>query len=316
MKKISILIPTYNRTQPLLKNLNVLEKIFSDLNVINDIPVLISDDGSKESHVNAINKFIKSSSLDSTLYTHEKNLGIEENELFLVNQVNTEYAMLVGEDDYINISLFERILYYLDNCEKLNVGAIICNYYGIDYLGNKIRRPMFKENDDIIFDELAIKEIYRANQMTGLVFKIEDTITSYRKNCPHTVYPQLYFIGHSAIKGKIVFISNNPVANTVLKRKQFNYQKDNFTNEILSIYNSFDINQNVKNCAMKEFLSKDLLRYCNEHTWLHPISFLKKVNKEYRYDNEILKHLKKVFFISYFKIPYIILKHFWVRIIK
>lgn len=316
-KLLTVIIPTYKRTNDLIKNLNLLKDIFNQLDVVESIDILISADGSPKEHVEALENYKKESPLGITLYVQEKNLGLSGNELFLVEQVKTQFAMLLGEDDYLNANLVSSELAYIAAVKENQVSCIIPNFYGIDENGKRIRRDRNKQREDKICDTGALEELYQAHQMSGLVFRVEGLSEYYRENAPENVYPHLIFVGYSMAQGKTVLITKNPFQNTYIKQKSFDYTYDGLTDEIIRIYNCLPFSEKKKTSAIKHFLKKDLTRYCNPKTWLHPRKFLRKVREEYvGSSDEIKAAVKKEFLLSYFKIPFIVIKHFFVRIFK
>ena len=316
-KLLTVIIPTYKRTNDLIKNLNLLKDIFNQLDVVESIDILISADGSPKEHVEALENYKKESPLGITLYVQEKNLGLSGNELFLVEQVKTQFAMLLGEDDYLNANLVSSELAYIAAVKENQVSCIIPNFYGIDENGKRIRRDRNKQREDKICDTGALEELYQAHQMSGLVFRVEGLSEYYRENAPENVYPHLIFVGYSMAQGKTVLITKNPFQNTYIKQKSFDYTYDGLTDEIIRIYNCLPFSEEKKTSAIKHFLKKDLTRYCNPKTWLHPRKFLRKVREEYvGSSDEIKAAVKKEFLLSYFKIPFIVIKHFFVRIFK
>lgn len=316
-KILTVIIPTYKRTSDLLKNLDLLKDIFTQLNVVESIEILISADGSPMEHVEALENYKRESPLKITLYVQEKNLGLSKNELFLVEQVKTPFAMLLGEDDYLNANLVSSELAYISDVEENQVSCIIPNFYGIDESGKRIRRDRNRQKKDKICDTGALEELYQAHQMSGLIFRVEGLSEYYKENAPENVYPHLIFIGYSMSQGKTVLITKNPFQNTYIKQKSFDYTYDGLTDEIIRIYNCLPFSEEKKIAAIKHFLKKDLTRYCNPKTWLHPRRFLKKVNEEYfGSSDEIKDTVKREFLLSYFKAPFIVAKHFFVRIFK
>lgn len=316
-KILTVIIPTYRRTNDLIKNLDSLRDIFSQLGVTDEIEILISADGSTQEHIDAIQSYADGSPLHIQLFVQEKNLGLSGNELFLIGKVETEFAMLLGEDDYLNAELVAAELVYIRGSDENGVSCIIPNFYGIDENGKRIRRDRNRQKDDKICEIGALEELYQAHQMSGLVFRVDGLYEYYVANAPENVYPHLIFMGHSMSKGKTVLITKHPFQNTYVKQKSFDYTYDGLTDEIIRIYNCLPYGEEKKTAAIKHFLKKDLTRYCNPRTWLHPRRFLKKVKTEYvGSSDEVKKAIKKQFLLSYFKSPFMVAKHFLVRIFK
>ena len=316
-KLLTVIIPTYRRTNDLIKNLDSLQGIFSELGVVDGIEILISADGSPQEHVDAIKGYAESSPLHIQLFVQEKNLGLSGNEHFRVGKVETRFAMLLGEDDYLNTPLVAAELAYIKDSDENGVSCIIPNFYGIDENGKRIRKDRNKQKEDKICETGALEELYQAHQMSGLIFCVDGLYEYYEANAPENVYPHLIFVGYAMSKGKTALITKYPFQNTYIKQKSFDYTYDGLTDEIIRIYNCLPFDEEKKTAAVKHFLKKDLTRYCNPKTWLHPRRFLKKVKTEYVGSNdEIKKAIKKQFILSYFKSPFIVAKHFWVRIFK
>jgi len=316
MYKISVLIPTFKRTNELLYNLNLLESILTKLSLLSDVLILICFDGSSEEHIKAITDCLEQSNLKYKTLINKSNLGLEKTELLLISSAESECAMLLGEDDYLNAELFELEFNYI--CENKNIGAIIPNYFGIDENKRQIRSPKRRIEKDKIYKSGSLSELYKANQMSGLVFKCSGVVDAYHKLVKEeTVYPHLFFIGFNMLRLDTVEITRYPFKNTYIKTKSFAYTADGLLDEILRIYLCFDIDLDSKYSAIKYFLKKDKRRYCNQHTWLHPKKFKQNVNNNY---SGIPLNVKKLvinkFYLSYLLMPLFIFSHFWVRIFK
>lgn len=311
MEELTIIIPTYNRTEELLYNLRQLNKIFKELSV--SFPIIIGDDSSTKYHKAAIEDYIAKSDQKIQYYYNDKNLGIEKNELKLLSMVKTKYTMLLGEDDYLNSALLENILKYV---QEERVTAIIPNFYGINKYGEQIRSPRFKIKKDFIISKGQVQYFCYASQMSGLTFMTEGVYEQYKKSkLLNNSYPHLYFIACNLLRGDGVQITENPFQNTVLKKKQFDYSIDNLLFDILQIINALSFpSLNEKKKVVSFVLRCDITRYANRYTWLHPRDLFKKIDA---YDDTIRdwvkKKIKKYFILSYLRAPFIVIHYFYVR---
>ena len=311
---VTIIIPTFKRTNELLFNLEHMDSIFKKLNVT--IPTLICFDGSSKEHINSIESYCKNSPSPFQLFVNKENLGLEKTELFLVSKVKTKYAMLLGEDDYLNEELLKVYFDYLDK-KSDEISCIIPNFYGVDENKKAIRSPKRRIVKDKLYGSPSLSELYKANQMSGLLFECDGVYNSYLKCCPHTVYPHLFFIGFNLLRKKTLEITRHPFMNTYVKTKSFSYTADGLLDEIIRIYLCFDCNDNIKKQAVKKLLLRDIRRYCNPSTWRHPRAFFKRVKKNYEnVPKKIKRRIRLLFALSYFLIPWFVFSHFWVRIFK
>lgn len=310
LSNVTVIIPTYNRTEEIIYNIKLLDKICKKIGV--NIPLIIGDDGSREEHKKAIKECISKLDLDIIYYYNDINLGIERNELKLVSLVKTEYAMLLGEDDYLNAALITNILKYT---KKGKVGVVIPNFYGVNKNGEQLRTARFKIKKDLMIAKGDVKYFCYASQMSGLTFKVDGICEEYHKRgIEDNSYPHLFFVGYNLEKHGGVFITKNPFRNTVLKKKQFDYSVDNLLSDVLKIAGVLKSKDDDRRGVIKFVLFNDVTRYGNQYTWIHPTKLFKKVKQ---YDSSIDKWTRKMigfyFLISYFRAPYIVFNHFYVR---
>lgn len=296
---ISIIIPVYNRSSSLITNLTILQNILMELDLIDNIPIILSDDGSNLKEIETIEKYIEESKLNCKFYKHE-NYGLQENELFLVSKVKTKYAMLVGDDDFLNLDYITKVLFYIN---RYDVGAIYSNFFVIDRDGNKTNRACRNRlSKDRIYKNANFKLIFLAHQMSGLVFKVEG-ILEYFNNVSPNLYPQISFMAASAPLGINIHITDCPFACTVLKQKQFNYSIDGLLEDILKNVYAIKINKVERKKLVNYFLIYKSNHFCNANSWIHPYLFLKKVNTYAVVSNNDKYKIILAFLVSYILLP-------------
>lgn len=106
MIKLSICIPTYNRSKHLK---NCLASIAAnDAEFLNQIDICISDNGSTDD----TEKVVQEAKQFLTIKYHknETNLGIPRNFLKVVNMAEGEFAWLIGDDDLLFPYTIQRVL--------------------------------------------------------------------------------------------------------------------------------------------------------------------------------------------------------------
>lgn len=120
MTKISIIVPVYNVYDYLERCLNSLVK-----QTLKDIEIIIVNDGSTDNSEEIINKFqkkyptkIKSLKKENGGQASARNLGLKE--------AKGEYIGYVDSDDYIDLSMYEKMYYY---AKKKDYDIVMCGMY-------------------------------------------------------------------------------------------------------------------------------------------------------------------------------------------
>jgi abequosyltransferase len=131
---LSICIPTLNRALYLKKNLNRLISIIDELNIIDKIEIVVSDNNSEDSTNSVLNEFknLYSKRYNLLFWRQETRLVMQENLLFVVSKAQAKYFMWLGDDDFINKDYLSNSL---DAIINKNVGLILPSYKFINNEG-------------------------------------------------------------------------------------------------------------------------------------------------------------------------------------
>lgn len=106
MKKLSICIPTYNRSNHLN---NCLYSIVQCVNVeLSTVQICVSDNNSTDNTLEIVESF--SQYLDIKYHKNESNLGIPRNFLNVVSMAEAEFIWLVGDDDILLPDAISRLI--------------------------------------------------------------------------------------------------------------------------------------------------------------------------------------------------------------
>lgn len=222
MKTVDIIIPTYNRKLFLVKNLQFLINFIHELKAEEYISIYISDNCSTDETTETVQKMIKETDVHVELYTQKKNIGSINNFKFLVKSAKAEYLMLLGDDDYINVSYLKKVINYLNSAEMIT--AIIPNCYNTATW--KYRTPI---GEDIVLEyPKSLKLILFATQMSGLVFQRLGLSEELERQKICNNYLSVFFVGYSAQKGRTVHIRSNPIEITIPEKRPWEYSKDMF----------------------------------------------------------------------------------------
>lgn len=297
---LSVIIPTWNNPIVLLKNIDTLTKNLKDIGVYDLVPIIIADDGSNDKNHEIIECSIIKYGKHIQYYYHE-NIGLERNELYLINKVKTKYVLLLGEDDFLPKKYINKVVYYLQNEP---VGTILSNFYVINQKGVKTNRSCRNRiKNDKIYPSGSYNLMFLAHQMSGLVFQTEG-IEKYFRNVPDNVYPQLSFVANSINKGVNIHITDSPFACTVLNKKRFNYSVDGLTYDLLKNIIPLPVSSHERSEIFNYYLLHYSNQFCNPKSWKHPVMFLKTVNSYSLINIHERKKIKLTFILSYFIIPF------------
>ncbi len=123
-KLLTIIIPTYNRCEILRENLNYTLALVSEFQEY--VCVYVSDNASSDKTEEVCSFFLKDYPDLLTYHKQDYNLGALANFKHAVENVNSEYVCLLGDDDMISPYYIKTIL---DIIKKYsNVGLIHYNY--------------------------------------------------------------------------------------------------------------------------------------------------------------------------------------------
>ena len=108
MSRVIIGIPVYNGSEYLAKTLKSIQN-----QSFKDFTVLISDNLSTDNTRRICSEFFEKD--ERFKYTcHETNLGPEANFKYILDQVDSEYFMFLGHDDWLSDNFLELCIDYLD----------------------------------------------------------------------------------------------------------------------------------------------------------------------------------------------------------
>lgn len=166
MITLSILIPTFNRANKLLRLLKSLESEVSHLGVKTQIQVLVSDNASTDATPKILSEF-------STVYfkfgyfCQTKNIGFDCNLRFLYHKAETDYVWYIADDDTPLPGAIETIFITL---QDKNPDALLFSF--IQPLGSTFRQFDFPEPIRLVKDpSLAIEYILTYTKLSIFVMR-------------------------------------------------------------------------------------------------------------------------------------------------
>lgn len=124
MISLSILIPTYNRANKLLRLLKALESEIAWLKLDSQIQVLVSDNASSDETFRVMTDF-STSIFQLKYFRQPQNLKFDGNVKFLYEKAQTDYVWFISDDD---IPLSGAILTILKGLDKYNPDALLFSF--------------------------------------------------------------------------------------------------------------------------------------------------------------------------------------------
>lgn len=144
---LTVIIPTRNRCEYLKRNLEILLPL-ADLHK-GDVYIYISDNASDDDTLVVIDQAKKAYPQLVTFYRQKTNIGGLNNFLDSISKIDSEYFVLLGDDDYIMPYYFDYVLHILKghpdvdwlcyNGTRINENNIIFSLLTTSRVNNHIR---------------------------------------------------------------------------------------------------------------------------------------------------------------------------------
>jgi len=142
---LTIAVPCFNGAD---KISTLLDSIFLQLDGIDEVEVLVSDNASTDNLQVIVNKYEQIS-----YYCNEQNLGPDRNIVLAIERSKGKYVWVIGDDDYLAEGAIEYILQALKNNEDL--GAIFVNFCLYDTKNNYMLKDKWLEINEDVYCENA-----------------------------------------------------------------------------------------------------------------------------------------------------------------
>jgi glycosyltransferase involved in cell wall biosynthesis len=237
---LNIIIPTYNRSIYLEKNLALLSKYISQGNYNETVGIVVSNNLSTDGTGEMLESFKnENQDINVTTYNQETNLGLEKNALFVLEYSNSEYVMYLGDDDFMEYEYLESCVQYLEKDKKIS--CIIPSFSCIDSSGGflpggrDLNLPVKQYGAG--YDN-CLENSHRGHQLSGLVFRTKNLLGEYKSRGVANIYPFIFFVAYSCLNGKTVHLTSYPIKVTQVdqSKKDWGYGDDGLINEIFNNY--------------------------------------------------------------------------------
>jgi len=152
MSSLSIVIPTYNRADKLLRLLGNIETELANCRMADQVQILVSDNASTDDTQTKVASF-RSQQFGLNYFRQERNIGFDGNVRFLYEVAKTDYVWFFSDDD---ILLPGAISTVLKGLTTIKPDVLLFSF--IQPMGSKIRTFDFPDQFAYITDA---KEIIR-----------------------------------------------------------------------------------------------------------------------------------------------------------
>ncbi|WP_047383270.1 glycosyltransferase family 2 protein [Cetobacterium sp. ZWU0022] len=194
--KLSICMPTYNRSEKVIAQIQQIYKEFVESDYKDQIEILVSDNNSDKNHEMKLSESLKDMK-DIKLNYNSKNLGLIGNLRKLLELSSGEYIWFVGDDDELEEGILEKVYIEL----KQNDFIFINHDAYIDTLDNVVMKQAIPEN---INKSNIVEQIFRYSEtslmfITACVYKKEILQGISRELCHGRLSDPLFY---SILSGK------------------------------------------------------------------------------------------------------------------
>jgi len=239
--KISICIPTFNRSKYLEINLVNIKDIITSLKIESKVEIVVSNNNSTDDTKDVLSRFYNkfSDSLLLSFWNQKESLIIQKNQIFVIEKAKFEFFMWLGDDDFFDIEYLKFVFKLLEKDATINV--IVPSIRSIDIYGHKIEGGDRDLNVSSRKFKASFKSSlyisWRGHQMSGLIFK-KNILKNYKSLLVNNMYPFIFFAAYGALSNNSYHLTNFPISVTQpgQAKKAWSYGKDGLLNEIFDNY--------------------------------------------------------------------------------
>ena len=255
--KLTIAIPTYNRSYFLNNNLKQLLKEYD-----NNFEIIIQDNASTDNTEEIVKKYIKYG-LPIIYERHLTNLGWAKNFEICFKKAKTKYMILLGDDDIIVNGGVDIILH---NINEHNPDLIFMNAFSIK---NYDKEYYALKNDSQLFDldEFLYKTILQFRLISSYVIKTEyvNKVKEFTGNFAH-----LHVVFETLSNAKKFLKINNKLIGSFINNSDFDHKvnfSDIYVKEFFLLFNKYlsaTLSRTsiieIENIMLKKYLPKLILK--------------------------------------------------------
>jgi abequosyltransferase len=237
---IQILIPTYNRSDFLARNLDLLLREIVESGLANVYELVISDNASTDQTPDIVAQAAvryQQAGVGLKSFRNTENLGLEGNAVQILSYADRDYVLWLGDDDFLPVGFLDYALACIQNRQVgwLMSGATAefsdgtqADTYGLDY-EEKYFAPGYE----------AIWSVSNyGHKMSGLLLRRAGMLESYlAKPQWRNIYPFIYFLAYNQIRFPGIFAPGKKVLVNTYNKKDFDYNSVGLIDEVYKSYN-------------------------------------------------------------------------------
>jgi glycosyltransferase involved in cell wall biosynthesis len=229
---LSILIPTYNRSEYLEKNLKQMIATIQVNGFTDKVDILVSNNCSEDQTEAVLDQYRS----EITSFRQEKNIGLESNALFLLKSAVGKYVMYLGDDDFLDENYLPAVLEYLGSNDPPTV--VLPSILGVTTDGRVVAQRNVGMSSRLFKPgrlSAAIK-MGLGHQLSGVALLREGLLQEYKQRQVANIYPFVFFVGFNALRGTVLHLTHYPVRVTEGVQKDWAYGTDALFGDFLQNY--------------------------------------------------------------------------------
>ncbi len=296
---LEILIPTYNRINYLKKNIETISKIVKELDLTDSVSIFISDNCSTDDTESVINSIIgKSDLLQITYHRQKTNLGYLLNFKYLIENCNSEYFMLLGDDDYPDFKYIEQSISII-KADK-TAFCILPAVQAIDEDGKIMKggrdlnciQSRWKKGFENLYENSL-----RAHQISGIILKNSGIKRKFEDAFIQNLYPQIFLTGLACLSGDTIHIPQYPMKVTQTVKKDWKYDRTGLLCDIFENYAKLGLTQYERFKCESKFIQEQSWRIMRDRKY--PVKQIINIcNLSFNRNTSIIGHFLHPFTIT------------------
>ena len=266
MSKISVIVPVYNTSKYIKKCLDSISN-----QTIEDIEILIVNDGSEDDSETVIKHWIESNKQINAKYLEKENGGLSDARNFGVQYASGKYISFIDSDDYIDVKLFESLQKYMED----DVDVIKFKMQTVDKEGHvmeKIKGPVFEKcSGEEAFEKLCTEDkfidpacIYLYKREFFINNKFEYEVGTYHEDfglTPLIIINAKSFVstdeyGYNYLQRDNSITGNENIEKDIKKANDLLKHYDNMLEKI----ENYDITKNTKDLVKRYYTNTIILK--------------------------------------------------------
>jgi abequosyltransferase len=237
---LDILIPTYNRSVPLKKNLDLLAYAIRDAQLEEQVRILISDNASTDNTRDMVRDAARELGVSIVLSTNRSNLGLEPNVVDVLSRASAPYIMFLGDDDYLPNGYIEHVVRTMSDPPSRPL-CIIPGFSALLPDGRVRPGPRWRRAGRSSRTKpsrtAAVRLAPMGHQLSGLVLPRNNLIGRYLETPEfRNIYPFIFFLGYALINYSCDYLPHFQVLVSQGNAKDWRYDDSGLLSEVAKSY--------------------------------------------------------------------------------